>query len=47
LGAVVKTVHPSENTSEIRLDVTGLAKGIYLIKLDTSEGEIDKKWIKQ
>lgn len=47
LGAVVKTVHPSENTSGMHLDVTGLAKGIYFIKLGTSDGEINKKWIKQ
>ena len=35
------------NTSDIVIDVSDLAKGMYLISINTDKGNITKKFIKQ
>lgn len=46
-GRVVLSKNNAENTMHLRLDVSDLSNGIFLIQFETAEGEYTKKLIKK
>ena len=46
-GRIVISQNNSDSNMNLKLDVSNLSKGIYLIKLETSEGQFTQKLIKE
>ncbi|MBR2770729.1 MAG: T9SS type A sorting domain-containing protein, partial [Bacteroidales bacterium] len=46
-GKVVRTVVWANNYSPICINVSGLANGIYFVRVTTDEGTVTKTFIKQ
>ncbi|WP_127846316.1 T9SS type A sorting domain-containing protein [Psychroflexus aestuariivivens] len=46
-GRIVLSQNNSDSNLNLKLDVSNLSKGIYLIKLETSEGQFTQKLIKE
>jgi hypothetical protein len=46
-GREVSSQNNSENTMNLKLDVSNLSRGIYIIKIETSRGQMSQKLIKE
>ena len=46
-GKVVRTVVGANNYSSIRINVSGLANGMYFVRVTTDEGVATKTFIKK
>ena len=48
-GKVVRTVVGANNDSPLqaRIDISGLAAGVYFVRINTEAGVVTKKFVKQ
>ena len=46
-GKVVRTIVGANNYSPIRINVNGLANGMYFVRVTTDEGTVTKPFVKK